>query len=83
MSIPLALLLILYILVVGVFLLFVFFHFYHLIRFAFWNTTGYVVSALYLLVSLAVLLISARYLSTIDWTVNIEFLNFISEGPLL
>ena len=50
MSVSIALLLLLYLLYIFLFLIFLFFHLYHMIRFSFWNRTGFVATFLYIII---------------------------------
>lgn len=67
MAIPIAIFYYIYLVFILIFLFFTFFNIYHLIRFGFLTIGNITIIAFYILVTIAILLISWYYIGQINW----------------
>lgn len=79
MSIPIITFLFIYFFAIAIFLLGSIFILYHIIRFGFEKKLVYFSSGIFIILSIAILIVSAYYLIQVDWSqsINLTFgLNF-------
>jgi len=74
MEIPASLIYYLYLILVGIFFIFSFFNIYHLLRFGSPRSITYLVTALYLIVSVLILIASWSVISAVSWGQSLPLL---------
>ena len=80
MTISLSLFYYIYLVFVLIFLVFTFFNIYHLVRFGYLTLANIILVGFYLIVSILILSISWRYITTVDWSQTINLIPTLDLG---
>jgi hypothetical protein len=70
-----------YLIVVFIFLVFTFFNVYHLLRFGFLSFGNIAITALYIFISIGILIVSWEYIRAVDWSLPLEILPSFTPPP--